>query len=85
MQDPIVKSLSPTELQRLVRNLKPLADPSLREALRPAGIDLVVLPFEVEVRARSPLTFRLTIPITNFGRTTFTGGGSDGLPTLNLT
>lgn len=75
MQDPIVKSLSPTELRRLVGSLKPLTDPSLREALRPAGVDLVVLPFEVEVRARSPLTFRLTVPLMNFGRTTFTSGG----------
>ena len=74
MQDPVVKSLSPAALQRLIRDLKPISDPALRDALRPAGIDLVVLPFQVEVLVRAPLTFRLTIPITNFGRTTFTAG-----------
>lgn len=73
-QDPVVKGLSPDAIKKLTRELKPLTDPLLRETLRPAGIDLVVLPFQVDVVVRSPLTFRLTIPITNFGRTTFTGG-----------
>ena len=73
-QDPTVKGLSPEAIKALARGLKPITDPLLREALRPAGIDLVVLPFQVEVVVRTPLTFRLTIPITNFGRTTFTGG-----------